>query len=402
MRSAGGFDIEAARELPSRESILPPPPPPHRLVDRSLRAIVAKVEEDLPLSREEALSLYRGGDLLTLGALADDVRRRLHPEGIVTYIVDRNVNPTNVCVTDCGFCAFYRRPGDEEGIVLPREVLHAKIEELRRAGGNLVLLQGGHHPKLRTTWYEDLLRDLKASFPGLHCHALSPPEIVHLSRLDRIPVSEVISRLHTAGLDSIPGGGAEILVDRVRRFISPKKCTTDEWLAVMREAQAQGLRTTATMMYGHVETDAERIEHLGRLRDLQDETGGFTAFAAWNFQPDGTPLGESLGNRRTTPAEYFRLIALARVFLRNIPNFQASYVTQGLEAAQVSLRFGVNDFGGTMMEENVVSQAGCFHLEAVDAIERAIAAAGFRPRRRNFFYEIVDERETREPVEVGA
>jgi len=369
-------------------------------VDRSLRSIVAKAEDDRPLSREEALLLYRGADLLTLGTLADAVRKRLHPDPIVTYIVDRNVNPTNVCVTDCGFCAFYRRPGDEEGYVLPREVLYHKVEELRALGGNLVLLQGGHHPRLRTEWYAELFRDLKERFPGLHLHALSPPEIVHLSHLDKVQVREVIARLREAGLDSIPGGGAEILADRVRRAISPKKCTSEEWLGVMREAHALGLRTTATMMYGHVETDAERIEHLGRLADLQAETGGFTAFAAWNFQPDDTPLGESLGNRRTSPAEYFRLIALARVFFRNVPNFQASYVTQGLEAAQVSLRFGVNDFGGTMMEENVVSQAGCFHLEAIGEIERVIEAAGFRPRRRNFFYEIVDERER--PVEVVA
>ena len=361
-------------------------------MDDAVRAIFAKVEEGIPITPEEALRLHRRADLLSLGALADSVRRRLHPEGIVTYIVDRNVNPTNVCVTDCTFCGFYRRPGQEESYVLPRETIYEKIEELRAIGGNQVLLQGGHHPSLKTDWYAELFSDLKSRFPGLHLHALSPPEIHHLSRLDRTSVRSVIERLKAAGLDSIPGGGAEILVDRVRREISPKKCSSEEWLGVMREAHALGLRTTATMMYGTVETDEDRIEHLRRLRDLQSETGGFTMFAAWNFQPDGTPLGERLSNRRTTPAEYFRLIATARIFLHNFRNLQASYVTQGLKAAQVSLRFGVNDFGGTMMEENVVSAAGCFHLTEISEIERAIEAAGFQPRRRNFFYEIVDER----------
>ncbi len=371
-------------------------------MDLSLQAIAARAEEGLPLSREEALLLYRRADLASLGALADGVRSRLHPAPVVTYILDRNVNPTNVCVTDCSFCAFYRRPGDGEAYVLSREVLYKKVGELRALGGNLVLMQGGHHPHLKTDWYGDLFRDLKSRFPGLHIHGLSPPEIHHLSRLEKAPVRSVIERLREAGLDSIPGGGAEILVDRVRREISPKKCSSAEWLEVMREAHSLGLRTTATMMYGTVETDEERIEHLSRLRDLQSETGGFTMFAAWNFQPHGTPLGDRLGNRRTTPAEYFRLIATARVFLHNFENFQASYVTQGIKAAQLSLRYGVNDFGGTMMEENVVSAAGCFHLTEIGEIERAIEAAGFVPRRRNFFYEIVDERPVPRPAGAAA
>ncbi|HET6201286.1 MAG TPA: cyclic dehypoxanthinyl futalosine synthase [Planctomycetota bacterium] len=369
-------------------------------MDRAIPPIAAKLDEGAPLSQEEALLLLTRADLLTLGALADSVRSRLHPEGIVTYIVDRNVNPTNVCVTDCSFCAFYRRPGDGEGYLLPREVLYRKIEELRAIGGNLVLMQGGHHPHLRADWYAELFADLKSRFPGLHLHALSPPEIHHLAKLERGSVRDVIARLRAAGLDSIPGGGAEILVDRVRKAISPKKCSTEEWLEVMREAHAAGLRTTATMMYGTVETAAERIIHLSHLRDLQSETGGFTMFAAWNFQPHGTPLGARLGNRTTTPAEYFRLIATARAFLHNFRNLQASYVTQGLKAAQLSLRFGVNDFGGTMMEENVVSAAGCFHLTEIEEIERAIEAAGFAPRRRNFFYEIVDARPL--PAAAGA
>lgn len=353
-----------------------------------LQEITGKVEEGLPLTEEEALFLHEKADLPTLGALADTVRWRLHPEPVVTYIVDRNINPTNVCITDCSFCAFYRRPGDAESYVLPREAIYKKIEELITLGGALVLMQGGHHPYLKTAWYEELFGDLRQRYPSIHLHALSPPEIHHLSRLDKIPVAEVIRRLKAAGMQSIPGGGAEILVDRVRQAISPKKVMSDDWLDVMRQAHLQGLRTTATMMYGHVETPRERIEHLKRLRDLQTETGGFTAFACWNFQKEHTCLDVPM----TTPAEYLRVAAVARIYLHNIANFQASYVTQGIETAQVSLRFGVNDFGGGMMEENVVSQAGCFQLVTLDEIERAIETAGFLPRRRNFFYQIIDGR----------
>ncbi len=352
-------------------------------------AIGEKVLAGEPLDAEEGLLLHEEADLPTLSLLADAVRRELHPERMVTYIVDRNVNPTNVCITDCSFCAFYRRPNDGESYVLPREEIHRKIDELRAVGGVLVLMQGGHHPHLRTDWYCDLLADLKARYPDLHLHALSPPEIHHLSLLDRCDVADVIARLKAAGLDSIPGGGAEILVDRVRDVIAPKKTSSDEWLGVMRAAHEQGLKTTATMMFGHVETPAERVEHLLRLRDLQAETGGFTAFAAWNYQ---NQHGVTLEARKTTPAVYFRVVALSRILLRNVPNLQASYVTQGAKAAQTSLRFGVNDFGGGMMEENVVSAAGTFELIRLEEIERQIRDAGFVPRRRNFFYDIIDER----------
>ncbi|MBK9384329.1 MAG: dehypoxanthine futalosine cyclase [Planctomycetes bacterium] len=366
--------------------------------DSRIEAITEKVLADRRIDDDEALLLFEAADLSTLGALADHVRWRLHPEPLVTYIVDRNVNPTNVCVTDCGFCAFYRRPGHEESYVLPRETIYAKVQELVDLGGVLVLMQGGHHPYLKADWFAELLRDLKQRFPLVHLHAMSPPEIHHLSKLGKCSVESVLQTLIDAGLDSIPGGGAEILSDRVRKIIAPKKCTADEWIDVSRRAHRLGLRTTATMMYGHFETLAERVEHLQRLRNLQDETGGFTAFACWNFQKGGTPLAAAMdraheygpGGEMTTPAEYLRTVAIARIYLDNIRNIQASYVTQGLEAAQMSLRYGVNDFGGGMMEENVVSAAGCMKLSSLEEIERNITEAGFTPKRRNFFYEILD------------
>ena len=363
--------------------------------DAGVREELARIEERVlsggRVSAEEALYLHERADLPTIGRLADAVRRRKHAEGIVTYIVDRNINPTNVCITDCSFCAFYRRPTDDETYVLPRETIYRKVDELLAVGGELVLMQGGHHPHLRTDWYCDLLADLKSRYPKLHLHAMSPPEIHHLSLLDKCSVGEVIGRLKAAGMDSIPGGGAEILVDRVRRIIAPKKTSTEEWLGVMREAHAQGLRTTATMMFGHVETGADRVEHLLRIRDLQSETGGFTAFACWNYQ---NAKGTVLEAEKTTPATYFRVVALARILLHNVPNIQASYVTQGAKAAQTSLRYGVNDFGGGMMEENVVSSAGTFELITLAEIERQIACAGFVPRRRNFYYDVIDPRGT--------
>jgi cyclic dehypoxanthinyl futalosine synthase len=366
-------------------------PDPMRTVDVATRlsTIADKVFAASPLSADDGVFLHEHADLPTLGLLADHVRRRLHPAPVVTYIVDRNINPTNVCVTDCSFCAFYRRPTDPETYVLPRETIYAKLDELVACGGSLVLMQGGHHPHLKTEWYAELLRDLRARYPRLHLHAMSPPEIHHLSLIDKCSVDEVIARLKDAGMDSIPGGGAEILVDRVRAVIAPKKCSSDEWLDVMRRAHAQGLKTTATMMFGHVETPHDRIEHLMRVRELQSETGGFTAFACWNYQ---NTQGTVLEAEKSTPATYFRVVSIARVMLHNVPNIQASYVTQGAKAAQLSLRFGVNDFGGGMMEENVVSAAGTYELVQLDEIERQIRAAGFEPRRRNFYYEITDPR----------
>ncbi|MFQ5506439.1 MAG: cyclic dehypoxanthinyl futalosine synthase, partial [Planctomycetota bacterium] len=357
------------------------------------QASTKKVLDGVPLDPDEALELYRGAELPALGMLADEVRRRLHDRDghenpVVTYIIDRNINPTNVCVTDCGFCAFYRRPGDREGYVLDREQIWRKIDELRAAGGIQVLMQGGHHPYLKTEWFAGLFAEIKARYPDIWIHGLSPPEIVHLARLEKRSVAEVIGELHEAGLDSIPGGGAEILVDRVRDIISPKKATTGEWLSVMREAAGLGLRTTATMMFGHVETEAERIEHLTRIRELQEETGVFTAFIPWTFQPEHTPMARDWekAHRKASSAEYLRMLAMSRIFLHNIDNLQASWVTQGIKVCQVGLSLGANDFGSAMLEENVVSSAGCDHMTSVAEIERHIQDAGFTPRRRNMLY----------------
>jgi cyclic dehypoxanthinyl futalosine synthase len=357
------------------------------------------------LTAAEALSLYRGLDQPSLGLLANDVRMRLNPAGAdgkvrVTYIVDRNLNPTNVCVTDCGFCAFYRRPGDPDAYILPREVIYQKVEELISKGGIQLLLQGGHHPKLKTDWYADLFRDLKQRYPQVWIHGMSPPEITHLSKLEKRPVRDVLIDLRAAGLQSIPGGGAEILVERVRQIIAPKKATTEEWLEVYRQWAALGGKGTATMMFGHVETDAERIEHMTRIRELQQETmrhgggGVFTAFIPWTFQPENTAMGASMlqdrGGLKTTVAEYLRTLSLARLHLQNVPHLQSSFVTQGMKTCQIGLSMGADDFGSAMLEENVVSSAGCTHPTSIPEIERHIKDAGFVPQRRNMLYQPVE------------
>ncbi|MDP6540328.1 MAG: cyclic dehypoxanthinyl futalosine synthase [Planctomycetota bacterium] len=389
----GSITITAGTEDPAARGWTAPAASASRRapVASELRRIADAVREERRIDAADALYLHEHADLLTLGDLADTVRRRLHPEGIVTYIVDRNVNPTNVCVTDCGFCAFYRKPGAEGEYVLEREEIVRKVEETAALGGRQVLMQGGHHPRLGTAWWCELIADLAERFPQVNAHALSAPELDHLAKVDRRPVEQVIAELADAGLGSLPGAGAEMLVERVREIIAPRKTTTDRWLDVHRKAHEAGLRSSATMMFGHVETAAERVEHLARLRDLQDETGGFTAFACWNMQPEGVP-DEALYPPKTTPAVYLRVQALSRIFLDNFENIQTSYVTQGLEMAQITLRHGCNDFGGTMIEENVVSAAGCFHLESIPAIERVIERAGFAPRQRNSWYGIVDER----------
>jgi cyclic dehypoxanthinyl futalosine synthase len=340
------------------------------------------------LSPDEGLALFASDDLPALGAAADRVRRRLHPDPVVTYIVDCNLNYSNVCVTGCGFCAFFRPPGHPEAYVRTRDEIRVRVEALRAQGGAHVLLQGGHHPDLPLAWYEDLLRWLKSEF-RLHLHAFSPPEIVHVSRLERIPAGDVIRRLRAAGLDSIPGGGAEILADRVRGRLSPRKCTADEWIGVMREAHRQGLRTTATMMFGHVESPAERVEHLRRVRDLQDETGGFTAFIPWTFQSPRTPMLD--GHPMAGGADYLKTLAASRLFLDNVPHLQASWLTQGPKIAQLALRFGADDVGGTILEERVVAAAGCGAILPRAEIERIITGLGLTPRRRNFYYESVVE-----------
>ena len=353
-----------------------------------LQHLASRVRSGGRLDRAEALELYQHAPTALLGSLADEVRARKHPEGIVTYIIDRNVNYTNVCVAKCNFCAFYRPVGSAEGYVLGFDELFRKIDETVEVGGVQLLLQGGHNPDLPLSWYEDLFRAIKARYPSFKLHALSPPEIIHLSRLSQLPVPEVIARLVAAGLDSVPGGGAEILVDRVRKLLHcDGKATADEWLDVMRHAHRAGLRTTATMMYGTVETDEERIEHLLRLRALQDETGGFTAFITWSFQPEHTELGGS----EATGVDYLRTLAIARIVLDNFANLQASWVTQGGKVGQLSLAYGANDMGSVMIEENVVRAAGASYCMDEAEIVRNIEDAGFVAKRRNMHYEILGD-----------
>jgi cyclic dehypoxanthinyl futalosine synthase len=338
------------------------------------------------LSREEGVSLLRDADLLDLGMLADTVKQRLHPEPIVTYIIDRNINYTNVCTAQCAFCAFYRDLPSKEGYVLTKQQLAQKIEETLSLGGNQILLQGGLHPDLGIEFYEELFRWIKASYP-IWIHGLSPAEVNHIQRVSGLGLEETLRRLVAAGLDSIPGGGAEILSDRVRRIIGIAKGSTEDWLRVMEVAHGLGMKTTATMMFGHVETLEERVEHLLHLRELQDRTHGFTAFIAWTFQPSNT----AIGGEEVTSFQYLRTLAVARVMLDNFPNVQASWVTQGGKIGQVSLRFGANDFGSLMIEENVVSAAGA-HFRLTEAqIARAIQDAGFVPKRRTMHYQIVGD-----------
>jgi cyclic dehypoxanthinyl futalosine synthase len=340
------------------------------------------------LERDEALQLYRNASTALLGKLADAVRERKHPDRIVTYIIDRNVNYTNVCVARCNFCAFYRPVGSPEGYVLGFDELFRKIDETIAVGGVQLLLQGGHNPDLPLSWYEDLFRAIKDRYPTFKLHALSPPEVIHLSRLSQLPVPQVLERLIAAGLDSVPGGGAEILVDRVRTLLHcVGKATADEWLDVMRHAHRAGLRTTATMMYGTVETDEERLEHLLRLRALQDETGGFTAFITWSYQPDHTELAGA----EATGIEYLRTLALSRIVLDNFDNLQASWVTQGGKVGQLSLAYGANDMGSVMIEENVVRAAGASYCMDEVEIVRNIEDAGFTPKRRNMHYELLGD-----------
>ncbi|HSL22346.1 MAG TPA: cyclic dehypoxanthinyl futalosine synthase [Vicinamibacterales bacterium] len=357
-------------------------------MNATLEHAAAKVRAGDRLTADEALDLYARAPLPLLGELADAVRARKHSDRIVTYIIDRNVNYTNVCVARCNFCAFYRPVGSAEGYVLGFEEIFRKIDETIEIGGGQLLLQGGHNPDLPLEWYEDLFRAVKTRYPAFRLHALSPPEVVHLSRISRLPIDGVIRRLIDAGLDSIPGGGAEILVDRVRKLLNcHSKATTAEWLEVMRQAHRAGLRTTATMMYGTVETPAERIEHMLRLRALQDEGGGFTAFIAWSYQPDNTELGGS----EATGLEYLRTLATARLVLDNFPNLQASWVTQGGKVGQLSLAYGANDMGSVMIEENVVRAAGAAYCMDEVEIVRNIENAGFTPKRRNMHYEILGD-----------
>jgi cyclic dehypoxanthinyl futalosine synthase len=340
------------------------------------------------LSDDEFLLFHDSADLYQLGFLANAIREKLHPEKHVTYVIDRNINYTDICVSACKFCAFFKAPEDKDGYLLTKEELGQKIKETQDLGGTQILLQGGLHPDLPLEYYEDMLRFMKET--GIHVHGFSPPEIHHFAKLSKLSVSKVITRLIDAGLDSIPGGGAEILSDRVRELTAPLKGTADHWIEVMEEAHALGLRTTATMMFGHVETVQERLEHLGRLRELQDRTKGFTAFIPWPFQPDNTALVEQAEIEKTTGYGYLRMLALSRIYLDNFENVQASWVTQGPKIAQISLYFGANDFGSTMIEENVVAAAGISFRLSEDEIRRLVTDAGFTPKQRLMDYSLVD------------
>jgi cyclic dehypoxanthinyl futalosine synthase len=354
----------------------------------SIRSILDAVVDGRRLSNADALRLLESHDLAAIGRAADAVTRRLHPEPWRTYNIDRNINYTNVCSAVCDFCAFYRGPKHPEGYILDRDVLMAKIAEMVEVGGDQILLQGGMHPRLDLGWYEDLLRDIKDRFPQVNVHGFSPPEIHHLTKVAKRPLREVLERLARAGLGSLPGGGGEILVDRVRAAMTRGKAMTEDWLEVSRQWHLLGGRSTATMMYGHIETLAERVEHLDRLRTLQDETGGFTAFICWSFQPDNTEMAD------IPPAgafEYLKTQAVARLYLDNVANIQSSWVTQGREIGQLALLFGANDMGSLMLEENVVSAAGTVHHLTLEQMRSAISELGWIPRRRNVFYELFED-----------
>lgn len=337
------------------------------------------------LEFDEARRLYEDAPLHLLAKLAHDMRMRLHPEKVVTFVGDRNINYSNVCVCGCRFCAFFRPPGHRDGYVISRRELTEKIEELFALGGTQILLQGGHHPDLPFEWYEDLIGFMRKNWPDLHIHAFSPPEIYFWSQKFNLPIREILSRLMAAGLDSIPGGGAEILQDETRKLVSPNKCGASEWLKVMEGAHELGMKTTATMMFGHEEKPVHRLEHLFALRGLQDRTHGFTAFIPWTFQPANTRI-----NRMTLPAPaYLRLLAISRLVLDNISNIQASWVTMGADVAQLALFYGANDFGSLMIEENVVAAAGVRNKMTRGEICSVISRAGFEPRQRKMDYSLV-------------
>jgi cyclic dehypoxanthinyl futalosine synthase len=342
------------------------------------------------ITDDDALTLLESGDLVSVGRAANELRARHTDPDAVTFIVDRNVNYTNICVTDCDFCAFYRRPGDRaEAYLLPKPVIFKKIEETLAVGGTGVLMQGGHHPDLGVDYYEDLFSSIKARYP-IHLHALSPPEVEHVARRSRLTIPQTLTRLRDAGLDSLPGGGAEILVDRVRDVIAPKKTTTSAWLNVMRHAQRLGMSTTATMMYGHVETVADRVEHMRRIRELQDETHGFRSFTSWTYQSQGNRLAAVVPREAMPTAfDYLLTQAVSRIYLDNVDHIQSSWVTQGMKVGQVALDFGADDLGSVMIEENVVSAAGTTYRSNTEEFVRVIRALGKTPVQRDTLYRVV-------------
>lgn len=349
--------------------------------------ILKKATAGQRITKEEAVRLLRSNDLIAIGKAALAVTERLHPEPFRTYNIDRNINYTNVCAAVCDFCAFYRKANDSDAYVLSREELYKKIEETVAVGGDQILLQGGNHPSLKLEWYEDLFRDLKTRFPKVNLHAFSASEIWHFSKLNKLPVKTVLERLKAAGLGSLPGGGGEILADRVRQAMTKNKVLTQEYLDVHRTWHQLGGKSTCTMMFGHIESLEERIEHLDVLRQLQDETGGFTAFICWTFQPDNTEMAHI---PPVGAYEYLKTQAVARLYLDNIPNIQSSWVTQGLQIGQLALYYGANDMGSLMLEENVVSAAGTVHHLTLEQIKDAIKETGHIPRQRNVFYQYID------------
>jgi len=341
------------------------------------------------IDKKDALKMLKEASLYELGSLADEIRKKQHPEGIVTFVVDRNINYTNICINRCKFCAFWRPKEHPEAYIISQNVLVQKIEETIQKGGTQILLQGGVNPELGLDFYIKMLRFIKENFK-IHIHGFSPPEIAFLSKKEGMPVREILEKLREAGLDSIPGGGAEILSDRVRNIQSPNKIKSAEWLNVMREAHLLGMKTSATMMFGSIDTEEDILQHLHALRTLQDETKGFTAFIPWSFQPYNTELKRE--NTEIMPAgavKYLKVLALSRIYLDNFKNIQVSWVTQGIKIAQVGLRFGANDFGSTMLEENVVKAAGVSYRVTMEEIIQAIKSAGFRPAQRNTFYKIL-------------
>ena len=336
------------------------------------------------MTRKQAIDNFADDDLIGLGMTADAVRRKLHPEGVVTYIIDRNINYTNICTGCCTFCAFYRPLGHPEGYVASKEIVFAKIQETVDLGGAGILMQGGLHPELEIEWYEDLLSSIKKRF-NVHLHCFSAPEIANIAEVSGLSLRDAIARLRDAGLDSIPGGGAEILDDEVRRRNSRLKCSTQEWIDVHRTAHALGMRTTATMMFGCGETIEQRVNHLDVIRRIQEDTGGFTAFIPWTFQPENTLLGRSI-KQEATAVEYLKTLAMSRLYLEDIPNIQSSWVTQGLKTCQIGLRFGANDVGSIMIEENVVAAAGARNKASEEELRRIIRDAGFIPKQRDTLY----------------
>ncbi len=349
-----------------------------------MQDIIDKAIAGKRISGAEFMVLAEQADLYQLGFAADAIRKTKHPESVVTYVIDRNINYTDICVSACKFCAFFKAPEDGGGRLLSRQELLDKIRETQELGGTQILLQGGLHPDQPLEYYEDMIRYMKET--GIHVHGFSPPEICHFAEISGLDTVTVLRRLMAAGLDSMPGGGAEILCDRVRTMLAPRKCSADRWIAVMEEAHSMGMRTTATMMFGHVETMEERLEHLQRLRDLQERTGGFTAFIPWPFQPDNTALAAAMPIEKTSGVSYLRMLALSRIFLDNFDNIQASWVTQGPKIAQVSLFFGANDFGSTMIEENVVAAAGVHFRLTEKEIQHLVTDAGFHPCQRLMDY----------------